>query len=164
MYINSWRESAKGTQPGSSQQCPVTRPEAMGTDRNTGGSLWTSGNAFFLRGWPSTGIGCPERLSQNHRIVGVGRDLCGSSSPTLPPKQGHLQQAMGSLSSEILKSCLDMILGNRLYMDLLEQGLLDQTTSKGPFQPQPFCDSVSLCFERNMRIQPNNMVFFKFVS
>jgi len=29
--------------------------------------------------------------SQNHRIVGVGRDLCGSPSPTLLPKQGHLQ-------------------------------------------------------------------------
>jgi len=32
-------------------------------------------------------------ISQNHRVVGVGRDLCGSSSPTLLPKQGHLQQA-----------------------------------------------------------------------
>jgi len=31
--------------------------------------------------------------SQNYRKVGVGRDLCGSSSPTLLPKQGHLQQA-----------------------------------------------------------------------
>jgi len=31
--------------------------------------------------------------SQNHRMFGVGRDLCGSSSPTLLPKQGHLQQA-----------------------------------------------------------------------
>ena len=29
--------------------------------------------------------------SQNHRIVGVGRDLCGSSSPPPLPKQGHLQ-------------------------------------------------------------------------
>jgi len=29
--------------------------------------------------------------SQNQRMVGVGRDLCGSSSPTLLPKQGHLQ-------------------------------------------------------------------------
>jgi len=29
--------------------------------------------------------------SQNHRMVGVGRDLCGSSSPTPLPKQGHLQ-------------------------------------------------------------------------
>jgi len=34
-----------------------------------------------------------EDRSQNHRMVGVGRDLCGSSSPTLLPKQGHLQQA-----------------------------------------------------------------------
>jgi len=29
--------------------------------------------------------------SQNHRMLGVGRDLCPSSSPTLLPKQGHLQ-------------------------------------------------------------------------
>ena len=36
-------------------------------------------------------------FSQNHRIVGVGRDLCGSSSPTLLPKQGHLQQAAQDL-------------------------------------------------------------------
>jgi len=35
--------------------------------------------------------------SQNHRMVGVGRDLCGSSSPTLLPKQGHLQQAAEDL-------------------------------------------------------------------
>ena len=34
---------------------------------------------------------------QNHRIVGVGRDLCGSSSPPLLPKQGHLQQAAQDL-------------------------------------------------------------------
>jgi len=35
--------------------------------------------------------------SQNHRMVGVGRDLCGSSSPTLLPKQGHLQQTAQDL-------------------------------------------------------------------
>ena len=35
--------------------------------------------------------------SQNHRMVGVGRDLCGSSSPTLLPKQGHLEQAVQDL-------------------------------------------------------------------
>ena len=28
--------------------------------------------------------------SQNHRMSGVGMDLCGSSSPTPLPKQGHL--------------------------------------------------------------------------
>ena len=41
-------------------------------------------------------LGCSpsqHHESQNHRMVGVGRDLCGSSSPTLLPKQGHLQQA-----------------------------------------------------------------------
>jgi len=32
-----------------------------------------------------------QPISQNHRMFGVGRDLCGSSSPTLLPKQGHLQ-------------------------------------------------------------------------
>jgi len=31
--------------------------------------------------------------SQNHGMLGIGRDLCGSSSPTPLPKQGHLQQA-----------------------------------------------------------------------
>jgi len=30
-------------------------------------------------------------FSQNHRTVGVGRDLCGSSRPTLLLKEGHLQ-------------------------------------------------------------------------
>jgi len=39
--------------------------------------------------------------SQNHRIVVVGRDLCGSSSPTLLPKQGHLQQAAQDLEGRI---------------------------------------------------------------
>ena len=36
-------------------------------------------------------------ISQNHRMVGVGRDLCGLSSPTPLPKQGHLQQAAQDL-------------------------------------------------------------------
>jgi len=32
-----------------------------------------------------------KSLPQNHRTLGAGRDLCGSSSPTPLPKQGHLQ-------------------------------------------------------------------------
>ena len=35
--------------------------------------------------------------SQNHSMLGVGRDLCGSSSPIPLPKQGHLQQAAQDL-------------------------------------------------------------------
>ena len=38
--------------------------------------------------------------SQNHRMVGVGRDLCGSSGPTPLPKQGHLEQAVEDLVQE----------------------------------------------------------------
>jgi len=36
---------------------------------------------------------CLITESQNYRMLRVGRDLCGSSSPTPLPKQGHLQQA-----------------------------------------------------------------------
>jgi len=35
--------------------------------------------------------------SQNHRMFGVGRDLCGSSSPTPLPKQGQPEQAAQDL-------------------------------------------------------------------
>jgi len=42
-----------------------------------------------------------QRAGQNHRKVGVGRDLCGSSSPTLLLKQGHLQQAAQDLVQAI---------------------------------------------------------------
>jgi len=43
------------------------------------------------------GISGTRQESQNHRVVGVGRDLCGSASPNLLPKQGHLQQAAQDL-------------------------------------------------------------------
>ena len=46
-------------------------------------------------GTGSTAIGTADTTeSQNHRMVGVGRDLCGSSSPTPLPEQGRLQQAI----------------------------------------------------------------------
>jgi len=32
-------------------------------------------------------------MSQNHRMVGIGRDLWGSCCPTALPKQSHLKQA-----------------------------------------------------------------------
>jgi len=34
-----------------------------------------------------------HRITESHRMVGVGRDFCGSPSPTHLPKQGHLEQA-----------------------------------------------------------------------
>jgi len=39
MSINTCREGAKRMEPGSPQQCPVTGPEVMGTNWNTGGLL-----------------------------------------------------------------------------------------------------------------------------
>jgi len=45
--------------------------------------------------WRPISNGVPQGLvlteSQNHRMLGVGRDLCGSSSPTLLPNQARLQ-------------------------------------------------------------------------
>ncbi|KAK4824946.1 hypothetical protein QYF61_021634 [Mycteria americana] len=50
-----------------------------------------------------------------------------------------------SPSLEIFRRRLDIVLGNWLLVTLLEQRLrgLDQMTSRGPFQPQPLCNSVS---------------------
>ena len=49
--------------------------------------------------------------SQNHRMVEVGRDLCGSSSPTALPKQGHLQQA----AQDLVQAGLEYLQRRRLY-------------------------------------------------
>ena len=42
--------------------------------------------------------------SQNHRMVGAGRNLCGSSSPTPLLKQGHLHHLTGWCPGEV-RSC-----------------------------------------------------------
>ena len=49
--------------------------------------------------------------SQNHRMLGVGRDLCVSSIPTLPPKQGHLQQA----AQDLVQAGLEYLQRRRLH-------------------------------------------------
>jgi len=51
------------------------------------------------------------------------------------------QRSYGISSLEIFKSCWDMALDNLLWESLMEQ-MLGQLTSRGLFQPQPFCDSV----------------------
>ena len=53
----------------------------------------------------------PVTESQHHRIVGVGRDLCGSCSPTLLPKQGHLQQA----AQDLVQAGLESLQRRRLH-------------------------------------------------
>jgi len=54
------------------------------------------------------------------------------------------REVVGSPSLEIFKSYLDMVLGNQLWVALVEQEGLDQMSSTGPFQPQPCCDFVIL--------------------
>jgi len=44
-------------------------------------------------------------------MLGVGRDLCGSSSPTLLPKQGHLQQA----AQEFVQAVVECLRRTRLH-------------------------------------------------
>jgi len=44
-------------------------------------------------------------------MVGIGRDLCGSSSPTPLPKQGHLQQA----AQDIVQAGLEHLQRRRLH-------------------------------------------------
>jgi len=44
-------------------------------------------------------------------MFGVGRDLCGSSKPTPPPKQGHLQQA----AQDLVQAGLEYLQRGRLH-------------------------------------------------
>jgi len=50
-------------------------------------------------------------FSQNHRMFGVGRDLCGSPRQTLLPKQGHLQQA----AQDLVQAGLEYLQRRRLH-------------------------------------------------
>ena len=49
--------------------------------------------------------------SQNHRMFGVGRALCGSPSPTVLLKQGHLQQA----AEDLVQAGLEYLQRRRLH-------------------------------------------------
>ena len=52
--------------------------------------------------------------SENKRMVGVGRDLCGSSSSTSLSKQGHLQQA----AQDLVQAGLEYLQRRRLHHHL----------------------------------------------
>ena len=46
-----------------------------------------------------------------HRMVGVGRDLCGTSNPIRRPKQGHLQQA----AQDLVQAGLEYLQRRRIH-------------------------------------------------
>jgi len=66
-----------------------------------------------------------QNITEYHRIVGVGRDLCGSSSPTPLPKQGHLQQAAQDLEVQLFSG--------RIFSSALPT---QQNTRLRKFQPK----------------------------
>ena len=66
--------------------------------RRSPANLPDTASAISSRDWQKPTQGTPwcglcTLFCAAHRMAGIGRDLCGSSSPTLLPKQGHLQQA-----------------------------------------------------------------------
>jgi len=71
-------------------------------------SLDTVPCAVLAVDWPGElAVGSVSRGA----LVGVGRDLCGSSSPTLLPKQGHLQQA----AQDLVQAGLEYLQRRRLH-------------------------------------------------
>jgi len=79
MYTKTWSEGAMKTESGSFQRCPLTGPESIGTNRNTGDSLWTSGNTLPHEGdcalaqvtWGGCGVSKPgdiQKLSRHGQL------------------------------------------------------------------------------------------------
>lgn len=68
-------------------------------------------------------------------------------------RQGRWDTHMESCSMEILKNDLDVILCNVFYGDLAWAGRLDKITQCGPFQHNPFCESVILWQASSSRLQ-----------
>ena len=79
------------------------------------------------RQWAQTG---PQEVPSEHQETLL--------SVRVPEHWHRLpREVVESPTLEILRSCQDTVLGNRLWVALLEQ-----KTSRDPFQPQPLCDSV----------------------
>jgi len=57
-------------------------------------------------------------------MFGVGRDLCGPSSPTPLPKQGHLQQA----AQDCVQAGLEYLQRRRISYWLFPSGRMDEAT------------------------------------
>jgi len=69
-------------------------------------------------------------------MVGVGRDLCGSSSSTPLPKQGHLEQA----AQDLVQVDLEYLQRRRLHN--LPGQPLNPTNAEEPYRV-PICYIIS---------------------
>jgi len=78
--------------------------------------------------------------TQNHRMVGVGRDLWVSSSPTPLPEQGHLQQAVFPLL--LIKDGPDPLITSRVTIKLpskVKKKLITHIQNCCMANLQPYC-------------------------
>jgi len=99
---------------------------------------------------------------QNHRMVGIGRDLCGSSSPTPLPKQGHLQQA----AQDPVQDDLEYLQRRRLHsLSGQPVPVLRHPQSKVLLQSStPFFSSVPVYSARCLRAKLSHTVLSMILS
>lgn len=142
-----WRDSYKGPQ----RRCRAGGSLLSGKAEWAGtvqpGEEQAQGNKYLKRGckedktssfqWPPVALPVGMDTKMKHRR------LCQSIRKHLFTVRvtkcwhGLLSGVMVSPSLEILRSCLDMVIGGHAW-----EGGLDYMTSTGTFQPQPFCGSV----------------------
>ena len=141
MYVNTWREGAKGTEPGSFQWCPVAGPEAMGTN------------------WTDRTRDNGHRLKHRRFALNIREHLF---TVRVTEHWNRLpREAVESPSLNILKSwwhdrhdSWQLTLGGPAWA-----GGLDKMTSRRAFQSQPFCDPVIiflLCTSK-MSLAPSSL-------
>jgi len=91
-----------------------------------------------------------HRITQNHRMVGVGRDLCGSSSPTPLSKEGHLQRA----AQDLVQAGLEYLQRRRLHdlpgqpVPVLHHPQTEEVLPRVQMELGPVCSSFSSHKER----------------
>jgi len=75
-------------------------------------------------------------------MVGVGRNLCGSSSPTPLPKQGHLQQA----AQDLVQAGLEYLQRRRLH---------NPSGQPGPVLHHPQSEEILPHVQTELPVLPN---------
>ena len=98
--MNVWRFGAKWTGPGSFQWCPVTGQGAVGTNWNTGNSIWAWEELIFCEGGRAL-----EQAAQRGCGVSFTRDIQN------PPACIPVQAIAGNLLQQVIGlDCLQRIL------------------------------------------------------
>lgn len=87
-------------------------------------------------------LGCAQE--ERGDGLAVGPLLLGDTATSVVHCKGDLAQLWHLRIPEVVENHLDVVLGNRLWVALLEQCGLDHTGLRGPFQHPPLCVSMIL--------------------